>query len=368
MRESSAGGLCKHEDMRTQRGQPFNAETPLAKLGCSFFTPTELFYVRCHGEVPEIDPATYSLGLDGLVGRPTRFSLRQLREDFPKTEMTATLYCAGNRRKEMMEVSDMPGKVPWGAGAAGNARWGGVALRDVLHEVGVGDEARHAAFVGLDRDEESGTRTYFGGSIPVQKALAEDVLLAYEMNGETLPYEHGFPLRVLAGGYIGARSVKWLSSVTLQETPSDNHYQAREYKVFPPHLTAETADYSGGRMLGQIPLNAVICAPGDGETVSGDELTVRGYAIVGGDRSVRRVEVSTDGGSTWTEANFEDEAQPAAWRFWRATVGLDPGRSRIVARATDSASGVQPRHAAEVWNFQGYANNAWHGVEVLRNA
>ena len=257
----------------------------------------------------------------------------------------------------------MPGKVAWSIGAAGNALWGGVLLSDVLREAGVGLEARHAAFTGLDKDMESGTGTPFGGSIPVEYALSGGALLAYEMNGEPLAPEHGFPLRVVVGGYIGARSVKWLSGISLQEEPSDNHYQAVEYKLFPPHVTAEDADDAEGEMLGEIPLNAVVCSPGPDETLRGPVL-VQGYAIAGGDRRVEKVEVSADDGATWTEAALLGEARSCSWRFWEVELSVAPGPCRIVARATDSAAGTQPRSVDEVWNYQGYANNAWHAVSV----
>lgn len=356
----------KHPDVMVRRAQPFNAETPLSLLRSSFVTPKNLFYVRSHGFIPEVDPEGYGLIISGLVGRPLELSLEQIKREFPKKEMTATLYCAGNRRQELMELSPMPGKLAWGAGAVGNARWAGVPLREVLQAAENGGEARHVAFTGLDQDEESGTGTHYGGSIGIEKAMSTDVLLAYEMNGEPLTPEHGFPLRVVVGGYIGARSVKWLSKITLQKLPSDNHYQTREYKLFPPHVTAESADFSKGEMLGEIPLNAVICSPAEGEKVVPGPVPVRGYAIAGGERRVKRVEVSPDGGKNWVEARLSpDEAGEApAWRFWEAEVHLGTGACRIVARAVDSSSGTQPREIEMVWNFQGYANHAWHRVGV----
>jgi sulfite oxidase len=263
-----------------------------------------------------------------------------------------------------MEREPIPGKVAWNVGAAGNARWGGVLLRDVLREAGIEGGARHAAFAGLDRDMESGTGAPFGGSIPIERSVSDRVLLAYEMNDRPLPPEHGFPLRVVVGGYIGARSVKWLSEVTLQSEPSDNYYQAVEYKLFPPHVTAETADYSKGEMLGEIPLNCVICAPQEGETPARGPLVVRGYAVTGGDYRVGRVEVSADGGRSWTGAALAGEEGPSAWRFWEVGLELEPGPHEIVARATDSEGGTQPASVEDVWNFLGYANNAWHRVEI----
>jgi sulfite oxidase len=350
-------GLVVHSD------QPLNAETPPPLLRESFVTPADAFYVRCHGDVPEVDPGRYRLEVSGLVERPLRLSLEDIR-GLPKSEATATLYCAGNRRAELMEREPIPGKVAWNVGAAGNARWGGVLLRDVLREAGIEKGARHAAFAGLDRDVESGTGAPFGGSIPIERAASDRVLLAYEMNDRPLPPEHGFPLRVVVGGYIGARSVKWLSEITLQAEPSDNYYQAVEYKLFPPHVTAENVDYSRGEMLGEIPLNCVICAPQNGETVGQGPIRVRGYAVAGGDRRIERVEVSADEGRSWAGASLTQEDGPGAWKFWEATLGLSPGPHEIVARAFDSGGETQPGSVGEVWNFQGYANNAWHRVTI----
>ena len=355
----------KHPGVMVQQERPFNAETPLELLRRDYVTPRELFYVRNHGSLPAVDPAAYRLTVAGLVERPLELSLEQLENEFSRVEMVATLYCAGNRRRELAEVREMPGKIPWDAGAAGNARWAGAPLREVLRRAGVREEARHVAFTGLDEDKESGTGTHYGGSIPVEKGSSEDVILAYEMNGEPLTPEHGFPLRVVVGGYIGARNVKWLSGISPQRTPSNNHYQTREYKLFPPHVTAETADFSRGEMLGEIPLNSVVCDPADGVVLPAGPVPLRGYAIAGGARRVERVEVSGDGGKTWVEAGLEEHGDHAtAWCFWKASLNLAPGANQLVARATDSAGGTQPETIEEVWNFLGYANTAWHRVNV----
>ena len=360
--EQNAPPLRKRPGLVVHGDHPRNVETPPRLLGEGFVTPTDAFYVRCHGGVPEVDPGRYRLAVCGLVERPLRLTLEEVR-DLPKTEVTATLYCAGNRRAELAERKPIPGKVAWDVGAAGTARWGGVLLRDVLERAGVGGEARHAAFTGLDRDVESGTGAPFGGSVPVERAVSGQVLLAYEMNGRPLAPEHGFPLRAVVGGYVGARSVKWLAEIALQTRPSDNYYQAVEYKLFPPHVTAENADYSGGEMLGEIPLNCVILAPENGASVQGP-VAVRGYAVAGGDRGVVRVEVSADGGRTWTGASLSEEGGPGAWRLWEAAPDLAPGRHEILARAFDSEGGAQPASVDGVWNFLGYANNAWHGVRI----
>ena len=354
----------KHPAMIVHQRQPFNDEPPLARLRKSFLTPRELFFSRNHGSIPEVDPDGYRLSVGGLVDGSLELSMEDLRER-PKREVTAVIECAGNRRDGLMGVAPIPGETPWGAGAIGNARWAGVPLREVLLEAGVGEGACHSAFVGLDEVEGAGGSFNYGGSIPLEKALGPEVLLAYEMNGEPLPREHGFPLRVVAPGYIGARSVKWLSGITLQDAPSDNHYQAREYKLFPPSATEETADPSRGMMLGELQVNAAICEPGDGARLTAGPVSVRGYAIAGEGRRVGRVDVSTDGGRTWSQTDLREGADdPWAWSLWEATLELGQGEHRIVARALDSSAATQPATAAEVWNLKGYVNNSWHGVKV----
>ncbi len=354
----------KHPGMIVQDQQPFNAESPLDPLRQSFVTPKEIFYVRNHGTVPEVDPASYRLTISGMVERPLELSLEEIRDEFPKETITATVQCAGNRRQGLMEARQIPGETPWGAGALGNARWSGVPLRAVLLAAGVGEEARHIAFAGLDEIEDGWSPNY-GSSIPLYKGTSPEVLLAYEMNDEPLRPEHGFPLRAVVPGYIGARSVKWLSGITLQDAPSDNYFQAHEYKLFPPYVTEETVDYSKGFALGEISLNAVICSPSDGAPVQAGSVPFQGYAVAGGGRIIERVDLSTDEGQSWIGADLtEGEVQSWAWRFWEATVELDPGEHRIVVRALDSAADTQPESAASIWNFKGYANNAWHKVRV----
>ncbi len=354
----------KHPSMIVHERQPFNAETPVVLLRRSFLTPEELFFSRNHGSIPEVDADAYRLSVGGLVDGQLELSMEDLR-GLPKGEVTAFMECAGNRRDGLMEVAPIPGETPWGAGAIGNACWTGTPMREVLMQARVGKGARYAAFTGLDEIEGDGGSFNYGGSIPLQKALEPEVLLAYEMNGEPLAREHGFPLRVVAPGYIGARSVKWLSSISLQKEPSDNHFQTHEYKLFSPNVTEETADPSEGMMLGELQVNAAICEPEDGARLSAGQISVRGYAIAGGGRRVGRVDVSTDGGRTWSQTDLREGADdPWAWSLWEATLELGPGEHRIVARALDSSAATQPATAAEVWNFKGYANNSWHGVKV----
>jgi sulfite oxidase len=268
------------------------------------------------------------------------------------------MQCAGNRRVELQRLAPIPGELIWDTEAVGNAEWSGWRLRDVLTAAGVtaDDGDLHAAFEGLDVVEAH--RQGFGGSIPLRKALHGDVLLADTMNGAPLPPAHGYPLRVVVPGYIGARSVKWLARIIVQEMPSANYYQAHAYKLFAGDVTPETVDWAAGMMLGELNVNAIIAQiePGAGGIIA------RGIAIAG-ERQVERVEVSADG-MHWLQAELLDPPSRYGWRRWQARIALEPGDHEIMARAWDSAAATQPERLESVWNFKGYMNNAWHRVKV----
>ncbi len=300
----------KYPALLVRASEPFNAEPPAERLLDLFVTPEASFFIRSHGPFPPVDPASYCLTLDGMVRRPLSLSLDALQTRFPKRVVTATLQCAGNRRQEMMDVAPIPGETPWDLGAISNGEWGGVALCDLLVEAGVEEGARHAAFMGLDEVERHSRPVGFGGSVPIEKAMRPEVLLAYEMNGAPLTAAHGFPLRVVAPGYIGARSVKWLDRITLQPEPSSNYFQAHAYKLFPSHVRAETADWARGLMLGELSVNAVICRPGEGQMAPAGEVVVQGYAMAGGARTIERVDLSTDDGESWMVAQLLDVPVP----------------------------------------------------------
>jgi sulfite oxidase len=341
--------------------EPLNAETPAELLHRSAMTPNELFFVRSHGSIPELDPAAYRLSVRGLVAEPLTLSLTDLRQRFERVTLDAVLSCAGNRRSELAAIAPIPGQAPWGPGATGNARCGGIRLRDVLQAAGLDTGAAHVALTGLDRCTEEGEVIPFGGSIPLTKALAPEVLIADEMNGTALPPAHGFPLRVVVPGYIGARSVKWLATITVQGQPSTNYFQARTYRLYPSRVRSETTP-EHGFSLGETPVNSVACQPGEGTVVTGPRVFVRGYAITGGTREIERVEVSLDKGVTFITARLLDGGQAGAWRLWEAELELGPGPHELVVRAWDSAASTQPENAEGLWNLKGYINNAWHRV------
>ncbi len=344
--------------------RPLNAGPDLAALRAQVVTPNGLFFIRSHGDVPRVDPAAFRLTIGGLVRRPLTVTLDDLRAR-PARTATVTLECAGNRRGGLIEVEPIPGELPWGEDAIGNAFWTGTPLAALLAEAEPLPTAQHVGFEGLDDVLRHGETFRFGGSIPLGKALSPEVVLAYEMNGAPLPPAHGFPLRAVVPGTIGARSVKWLTRIELRDTPSENYFQRKAYRLFPPDMRAETVDYDRGLMLHDLGVNSVICTPAPGEAVAPGAVPVRGYAVAGGGRRVERVEISGDGGATWSPAELYPDRGPWAWRFWRGALGLAPGSEHeIVVRAWDSAGEGQPPDAAAIWNFKGYMNNAWHRVRV----
>lgn len=340
--------------------QPYNAEPPLDRLRASYRTPAEDFYVRTHGDLPDLDEATWRLTVDGGTGPALEVSLSDLRTRFPVAMVTATMQCAGNRRADMRAVAPVSGD-PWDAGAIGTAEWTGVRLGDVLREAGVAERVGlHVAFESHDTVDGHP----YGASIPLAKAMAPETLLAYAMNGEALLPEHGFPVRAVVPGFAGVRSPKWLRRLTVQDHPSDNPIQAGDYKLYPADVTAETADPANGHTIDTMPLNAAICEPARGAILKPGGNRIRGYAV-SGDRTVVRVDVSGNGGRSWVQAELErDAAAPFAWTFWSTSLDLPPGEHELAVRAWDEAGQTQPALPDETWNHKGYLCACWHRVRV----
>ena len=351
----------KRDDMIIYEDEPFNAETGMASLLERPVTATDAFYVRSHGTVPEPGHDHWRLRVDGAVERPLSLSLETLQEAFRERHVTATLQCAGNRRAGLIAIRDIPGEAPWGPGATGTASWSGVALADVLELAGPSADAAHVGFVGADMCSEAKPAQLFGGSIPLDKAQRPEVLLAWAMNGAPLPAVHGAPLRVVVPGYIGARSVKWLERIELRSDPWAGYFQRVVYRLLAEDELPAT---DRGIALGLIALNSAVLSPADGETVAAGPVTVSGYAFAGGDRSVERVDVSTNHGRSWARAELLEDLGRWAWRQWEITLTLEPGEHEILVRAWDSSAATQPEDEAALWNPKGYVNNARPRIRV----
>ncbi|MDQ6816097.1 MAG: sulfite oxidase [Actinomycetota bacterium] len=355
----------KRRDLVVHEEEPFNAETRLAALAEGPLTATDAFYVRAHAAVPEIDPEAWRLHVGGVVERELDLSLVTLREALQERKVTATLQCAGNRRAGLTAIRDIPGEAPWGPGATGTATWTGVALADVLALAGPLCEAAHVGFGGADLCPAAKPAQRFGGSIPLDKACRPEVLLAWAMNGEPLPLVHGAPLRVVVPGYVGARSVKWLERIEVSSRPWQGYFQHVVYRLLPQDGTPGPG---AGMPLGLIALNSDVLCPADGDTVAAGPVEVRGYAFAGGERHVARVDVSLDGGASWSQAELLEDLGRWAWRHWKITVDLVPGDHEIVVRAWDSSAATQPEDETALWNPKGYVNNARPRVRLRATA
>jgi sulfite oxidase len=213
----------------------------------------------------------------------------------------------------------------------------GAALADVLRAAGVEtDPSLQVAFDACDEVEMPNVgRFTYGASIPITKAMSPEVLLAYSMNDETLAPEHGFPIRVVVPGFAGVRSPKWLTTITVQDRPSDNHMQQRDYKLMPPDVTAETVDWEEGITIYEMPLNSAICEPASRAEIRASNVTLRGYAVSTA-RQIMRVDVSSDGGRTWKQAELMHDANAHwSWTFWSARLDLAKGERELAVRARD---------------------------------
>ena len=323
-------------------------------------------YCRNHGPFPDITREQWRLTVDGIVQKPLTLTYDELTSQFTPHSVVATLACAGNRRAELLKVRPIPGKDPWAHGAISTAEWRGARLADVLGAAGVDlDEGLHVAFSAPDVAQEASPVQSYGSSIPLSKAMSQEVLLAWEMNSEPLPRVHGGPVRVVVPGYIGARSVKWVTGMTVQPAPSANYFQASDYRILPPDADPDTVPPGEGISLSMLALNCDILVPGDDAEIPAGPLTIRGYALAGDGRGIGRVDVSLDDGRTWRQADLEPAASPWAWRWWSLTVEARPGPISLTARAWDDTGVTQPESPASLWNPWGYGNNAWAHVKVV---
>jgi sulfite oxidase len=367
-------GLCADEAESFPAGsrlivrtaKPPNAEPPLEELVRDWLTPVESFYIRSHAVAPQIDGDRFRLAVEGLVDKRLALSAAEVVDRFPALKAAATLTCAGNRRDEFSgpKISG----VQWGAAAIGNAEWSGVALSAVLRQAGVQAGAKHVWFEGSDEVADKGETYPFGGSIPLEKALSEvdgrpACLLATKMNDNPLTPDHGYPLRGIVPGYVGARSVKWLRKIVVSDRPSPNRFLARDYKL----ITEETpAAFEAAAPIYEYIINSVIAVPSAETAHTPGRLKARGYALPGGaaDRTVTRVELSTDGGQKWTAAKIDSPVKTFCWALWSAEVDITPETEGLIVRAADSAGNTQPREMH--WNAKGYQYNAWHAVRLKK--
>ncbi len=319
-------------------------------------TPIGLHYLLIHYDVPVVDESTWRLEVGGRVHAPLRLTLDDLRTR-PAVTRAVTMECAGNGR---MTLSPRPLSQPWGIEAVGTAEWTGTPLRPLLEEAGLADDALEVLFTGLDRGLENETEQHYERSLSLDEALRDDVLLVYAINGQPLSPQHGFPLRLVVPGWYGMTNVKWLSSITVIDRPFEGYQQAHAYRV-------RTEADDPGEPLSRMRPRALMVPPGVPDfftrhrTLAPGDVTLEGRAW-SGFGAIERVEVSTDGGTTWSDAALDDQPDRYSWVRWSWTWNATPGEHDLSCRATDAEGNVQPLEAE--WNLGGYAANPVQHVAV----
>ena len=344
---SSVAGRTRQavdQEMVVHRADPFNCETSIQALIGGIVTPNARFYVRNHFQAPAIDGSSWRLEVSGLVRHPLALSLRALSR-LPSETRIVTLECAGNGRSSLRPP--VKGE-PWRLGAVSTAEWTGVPLVEVLDRTGILPEAREVIFRGADHGVVDGRlgEVNFERSLPLDAARGCQAILAYAMNGDALPLQHGYPVRLVVPGWYGVASVKWLTAIELASHPFDGYFQADKYWYETDETPREPVTLQQVR--------ALITHPGEGEELHLGEVTVCGFAW-SGTAPIARVEVSINHGP-WQEARLVGDRRKHSWQWWELRTNLaQPGTNSIRARATDLASRTQP--AQPRWNRHGYGNN-----------
>ncbi|KAK5815604.1 nitrate reductase [Linnemannia elongata] len=409
---------------------PFNAEPPTQELlKHGFLTPSSIHYVRNHGTVPNLQWETHKIEVSGyvhamrgylpciMVEHPMTLSMDEIAA-LPSVKLPVTLACSGNRRKEQNMIAKSVG-FHWGPGAVSTSIWHGVRLAEVLRKCRINwpssasttspspmtpsssssssedgsppSEPRFVCFEGADQLPFG----YYGTCIPIQRAMDEyfDVLLAYEMNGERLAPDHGYPLRLIVPGCIGGRAVKWLQRIFVSDKEPDNYYHFHDNRVLPPNVdnsimaSALDAWQKADDLIYDFNVQSVITHPGHGELVPLDRdtaYTVRGYAYSGAGHKIKRVQLSLDGGKTWRLAQLDDDQEEEehkklgmeqdrsrfwCWRLWTLDIQMSElveSGGELVCRGWDANNNTQPQTTE--WNLMGMMHNAWYNIEQSRHA
>jgi DMSO/TMAO reductase YedYZ molybdopterin-dependent catalytic subunit len=349
---AQSDGLYKEELQLALR----NRGMPLEALRYPI-TPTGLHYLLIHYDIPAVDVSRWRLKIAGRVAKPLELTLEEIKER-PRRTIAVTMECAGNGRALFA-----PRRIsqPWLLEAIGNAEWTGTPLRGILQETVVGSDAAEIVFTGLDQGVEGDQVQHYQRSLTVDEATRDEVLLVYEMNGEPLPPQHGYPLRLLKPGWYGMASVKWLDRIEAVAEPFQGYQMVRAYRY------SKSAD-DPGEAVDVIRARALMIPPGIPDFMTRDRLVDAGPVTLAGKAwagrgGVARVEVSVDGGATWSEAQLGEAKSPFAWRSWTFLWHATPGQHTLGVRASDAGGNAQP--AAQEWNFGGYGNNGVQRVNVV---
>jgi len=358
---AQGGALDGKDGLTLLNDRPVNAETP-AHLLDDAITPNHRHFIRNNGLMPmETAAEDWVLTVDGLVDNPMEMSIADLRENFEVVTMALTLECGGNGRAYFNPPASGN---QWTVGAVACSEWTGVRLRDVLEAAGVQDGVVYTGHYGADMHLSGDPdRSPLSRGLPIEKAMTDNVLIAFEMNGEALHPMNGAPLRIVVPGWPGSCSQKWLTRIELLDRKHDGTKMAAPSYSVPTYPVAPGTDVpeEDFETIHAMPVKSLITFPQDGAE-TGTEFEVRGHAWAG-DRTVSRMEISADYGESWQEVELDDPVNDGAWQNWRTMLSVpQAGYYEVWARATDSEGVMQP-HAIR-WNPKGYLNNSFHKVAV----
>ena len=358
----------KHPDMIVLSDKPWNVETPPHLLDDAV-TPVERMFIRNNGIVPEekIDPSTWTLTIKGeSVKAPKVYKISDLKSKFKTYTYQLVLECGGNGRSGF--VPQTSGN-QWDQGAVSCAEWTGVRLKDILNDVGLKDDAVYIGYYGKDlHPSRDPNKVVISRGVPIKKALEDETLVVWAMNGQELPLMHGFPLRLVVGGWPASVSGKWLHTISVRNKEHDgakmegHSYRVPRQSIPPGEKLAETPE--NFRIIESMPVKSMITFPKTGAMVDlGKALSLRGHAWAG-DVAVKEIQVSIDYGATWQKCSLQTPKNRLAWQQWSAQIQLPKkGYYEVWARATD-ANGVAQPMVIPAWNPGGYLNNACHRIAV----
>ena len=338
--------------LKTIGTDPYVGETPQEALG-NWVTPNSLFYVRSQFDYPEIDEKSWKLQASGSGGNEIAISLDELKQ-LPRHTLTVTLECAGNNRGDLNPPA--PGN-QFSNGAVSNAVWSGTSLSSVLSKMELNKDVVEILFEGADVGSPSADKEPepYLRSLPIELAKHPDTLLAYEMNGEALPLEHGYPVRLIIPGWYGMAHVKWVNKITALTEPYYGTFQGEKYVL----------RYQDGseKPVQEIQVKSAITAPSEDESLTCcEDYNIEGHAWAGRN-GIAKVEISVDGGKAWTPAELVGPSEQYAWRQWNLQWKPESsGEYTLLSRATDQKGNEQPTET--LWNELGYAVNGQKGVHI----
>lgn len=359
--------FSKHKDMVILNDRPWNAEAQ-AHILDDDITPSSRMFVRNNGIIPKnIDVDNWQLTIDGeSVNSPKSYTLSELKK-FPKYTYRLTLECGGNGRNEF----NPPAKGnQWSIGAVSCAEWTGIRLRDLLEDVGINQDAVYIGYYGADTHLSGNPEKHpISRGIPLTKAMMDETLIAYAMNGEDIPIAHGFPLRLVAGGWPASASGKWITKLVVRNRIHDGAKMGGQSYRIPCDAVEPGAKVADDQMciIESMPVKSLITYPKSGAVIDESKtLKVRGHAWAG-DLKVNKMEYSIDFGSTWLRCELNTPHNRLAWQRWTANINFPKkGYYEVWARATDTNGTMQPM-VLPGWNPKGYLNNACHRIAIKVN-